>query len=114
MLRANKQSGFTLVELIIVVIILGILAAIAVPKFTSLTSEAEKSACIANQHALEAALQMYWVAQLNSSGTGAYTTTISDLDAYFTASAPTTCPDGTSTYSLSGGAASCSNAAHAR
>ena len=36
----NKQQGFTLIELVIVIIVLGIIAAFAVPKFINLSSDA--------------------------------------------------------------------------
>lgn len=40
----KKQAGFTLIELVMVIVILGILGAIAVPKFVDLSSDAEQAA----------------------------------------------------------------------
>ncbi len=42
-LRTSKQAGFTLIELVIVVVILGFLAATAIPKFVDLTEQAKQA-----------------------------------------------------------------------
>jgi prepilin-type N-terminal cleavage/methylation domain-containing protein len=73
--RSNpiRQSGFTLVELLIVVIILAILAAIVVPQFSSATTDANEAALDSNIGALRSAVELY-KAQHNGAYPGAVAT----------------------------------------
>ena len=48
MQKNNRKSGFTLVEIMIVVAIIGLLAAIAIPNFVKARTASQTSACIAN------------------------------------------------------------------
>ena len=50
-----KTSGFTLVEIMIVVAIIALLAAIAIPNFVKARTASQKSACIANLKQIEGA-----------------------------------------------------------
>ena len=57
--RCNR-SGFTLVELLIVVIILGVIAAIAIPQFTSSTEDAKLSSLDMTLSEMRNAIEMYY------------------------------------------------------
>ena len=55
----KAQSGFTLVEILIVVVILGILAAIVIPQFTSASTEAKESALVSDLQAMRSQIELY-------------------------------------------------------
>lgn len=58
-LRNKKKKGFTLIELIVVIVILGILALVVVPKVGGFTSDAALSSHNANVRTLQSAAMMY-------------------------------------------------------
>ncbi|WP_153108780.1 prepilin-type N-terminal cleavage/methylation domain-containing protein [Propionivibrio limicola] len=64
----HTQQGFTLIELVVVIVILGILAATALPKFISMTDEADKAAIEAVAGAITGASNLNY-AKCKSGGT---------------------------------------------
>ncbi|MGB2865727.1 MAG: prepilin-type N-terminal cleavage/methylation domain-containing protein, partial [Sedimentisphaerales bacterium] len=54
-----KNSGFTLVEILIVVVILGILAAIVIPQFTEASTEAKTSSLCTDLQTLRSQIELY-------------------------------------------------------
>jgi len=55
----KAKSGFTLVEILIVVVILGILAAIVIPQFTSASTEAKESALVSDLQSVRSQIELY-------------------------------------------------------
>jgi MSHA pilin protein MshA len=114
----KNQSGFTLIELIMVIVILGILAAVAVPKFVDLSGNAKASACKANMAAIESAAAMAY-ADSAAAGKAKFPAKTSIMassnNPHFATGKAPTCPSGgTYTYDETKGTVTCSIASHAR
>jgi prepilin-type N-terminal cleavage/methylation domain-containing protein len=65
--RTSRKSGFTLVEIMIVVAIIGLLAAIAIPNFIKARTLSQTNACIANLKQIEGATAT-WALEMKQTG----------------------------------------------
>jgi len=93
----KSDEGFTLVELMVVVLIIGILVAIAIPVFNAARARAEQRTCFANQRTIEGAVQQYLAD--DTGNVIADLTTSGDLVPEFLAADPV-CPTGGTSYTI--------------
>lgn len=75
--RRGRDDGFTLTEMMAVLVVIGILALIAIASYTGASNRAAAAACYENQRTIESAIPVYM-----SMNNGQKPTTIDDLEPY--------------------------------
>ena len=76
-MRKSLKSGFTLVELMVVVGIIGLVAALAIPNFVRANGVSQKNACINNLYQIRSAIGQWALETKSPSGTAVQFTQIS-------------------------------------
>ena len=89
-INTSRKAGFTLVEIMIVVAIIGLLAAIAIPNFVKARTTAQKNACINNLRQIDGAKEQWALEKKQAPGASVNQ---AEVDQYIKGGTPK-CPSG--------------------
>lgn len=78
-MKLKVHSGFTLIELVIIIVVLGILAAIAIPKYQDISADAKEAACRGALGGLRSGITIWYANQAVTTGTASWPA-ITDLN----------------------------------
>ena len=92
-MRHLRSAGFTLTEVMYVVLIIGLLVAIIIPNFLKSRATAQKNSCIANLKAIDSAVQQ-WALDNKKVSTSTYALTSTSVLMYLRNSQLPMCPAG--------------------
>jgi prepilin-type N-terminal cleavage/methylation domain-containing protein len=92
-INTSRKAGFTLVEIMIVVAIIGLLAAIAIPNFVRARNTSQTNACINNLRQMDSAVQQ-WALESGQSDTGTTSGNEAAINDYIKGGALPVCPAG--------------------
>ncbi len=113
MIRMRKllgKGGFTLVEIMIVVAIIGLLAAVAIPNFMRARQRAQTNACIANLKQMDGAKTLW---ALDTGAASGAAVTMANLVTAYIKSTPSCPANGTYTIGAIGTTPTCTVSGHA-
>ena len=71
-MHRSDQKGFTLIELVVIIVVLGILASVAIPKYRSIVAESREASCKGALGGLRSGVSVYYANAAATTGTATW------------------------------------------